>query len=315
MVAAVSLGACQKDPLKEVEDGDWNKEKRIISLSFERQAGDASISINADDQSKGTIEVTIVNPDLSEPLLIKKMEISYGATASVSAGETLAFDETTNTAEITVTAATGGGTRVYTVSVNSLVENLEGTWEITGMDIFGGTGAYYGGVDFVDLFADASWWDPTTGPAAEMDNTLEFVFEGVDDNGRTYGTCTNNAGEDGLYADFVWKGEIPEDESTANNPVTDVNYNYRKIPAGESTWTRDYTNGTITFTTADNVTTSCTMVESGNIEYWGKTLTVDDNALKFTGLKSAGSWGPIYSAYDKVVYAPWDFYVQIKKKQ
>lgn len=109
MVAAVSLGSCQKDPLKEVEDGDWNKEKRLISLSFERQAGDASISINADDQSKGTIEVTIVNPDLSEPLLIKKMEISYGATASVAAGETLAFDETTNTAEITVTAATGGG--------------------------------------------------------------------------------------------------------------------------------------------------------------------------------------------------------------
>ncbi len=309
VAAAISLGSCQKDPQKEVEKGDWNKEKRIISLSFERQAGDASISINADDASRGTIEVTIVNPDLSEPLLIKKMEISYGATASVAAGQTLAFNETTNTAEITVTAATGGASRVYTVSVNPLVENLEGTWEITGMNIFGGTGADYGGVDFVNLFTDASWWNPTTGPAAELDNTLEFVFEGVDDSGCTYGTCTHSAGADGLYADFVWVGSIPDGQT-----VTDVNYNYRKIPAGESTWKRNYTDGTITFTSADNVTTTCTMVESGTIEYWGKTLTINDNAFKFTGLQSVGSWGPIYDVYDKVVYAPWDFYVQIKKR-
>ena len=32
MVAAVSLGSCQKDPLKEVADCYWNKENRISSL-------------------------------------------------------------------------------------------------------------------------------------------------------------------------------------------------------------------------------------------------------------------------------------------
>lgn len=308
VVAAVALVSCQKDPLEEIEEGKWNKEKRIISLVFDQQAGDAAISINVDDPLKGTIGVTIVNPDLSKPLTIKKMEISYGATASVEVGQTLKFDETSNSAEISVTAATGG-TRNYTVTVTPLIEDLVGTWDINGLNIFGGTGAYYGGVDFVDLLFDASWWNQQTGPAAELDNYLEFVFEGVDDNGRTYGTCTHHAGEDGLYADFVWAGELPEKQT-----VTDVNYNYRKIPAGECTWTRDYTAGTITFTTSDNVSTVCSMIGSGTIEYWGRTLTITDNALKFTGLKSVGSWGPIYTPYDKIVYAPWDYYVQIKKR-
>lgn len=308
ILAVVTLGSCQKDPLKEIEEGNWNKEKRIISLLFERQAGDASISINADDSSRGSISVTIVNPDLSQPLMIRKMEISYGASASVEAGEALAFDAATGTADIVVTSATGAE-RIYTVSVTSLIEDLEGTWDITGLNVFGGTGAYYGGVDFVDLTTDSSWWDPQTGVAAEMDNTLEFKFEGVDENGRTYGTCIHNAGEDGLYADFVWEGELPADQS-----VTDVNYNYRKIPQGESVWTRDYTSGTITFTSQDNVQTSCTLVARGEIEYWGKLLNIENNALKFTGLLSIGSWGPIYSVYDKVVYAPWDYYVQIKKR-
>lgn len=302
------MASCQKDPLAEIEKGDWNKEKRLIGLTLEKQAGDAVISINVDDNTRGTVEVTVVNPDLSEPVLIKKMEISYGATANVAAGDMLSFDETSCTSEIAVTSA-NGQTRVYTVTVTPLIENLEGVWNISGMNIFGGTGPYYGGVDFVDLMADASWWNPATGPAAELDNTLEFTFEGVDENGHTYGKCINNAGTDGKYADFVWAGELPDDQT-----VTDVNYNYRKIPAGESTWSRDYSSGTITFTAADGSTSECSFVESGVIEYWGKTLNITGNALKFTSLKAVGGWGPIYTAYDKVVYAPWDFYVQMSRQ-
>lgn len=302
------MASCQKDPLAEIEKGDWNKEKRLIGLTLDKQAGDAVISINLDDNTRGTVEVTVVNPDLSQPVLIKKMEISYGATANVSAGDMLRFDETSCTSEITVTSA-NGQTRVYTVTVTPLIENLEGVWNINGLNIFGGTGPYYGGVDFVDLMADPSWWDPTNGPAAELDNTLEFVFEGVDDNGRTYGKCTNNPGPDGKYADFTWTGGLPDGQT-----VTDVNYNYRKIPAGESNWTRDYSSGIITFTAADGSTSSCSFVESGTIEYWGKTLNITDSALKFTSLKSVGSWGPIYNAYDKIVYAPWDLYVQMSRQ-
>ena len=79
IVSAFLLGACQVNPLDEVEEGDWNKERRILGLTFENQAGDATISLNVDDPTKGTVEVTIVNPDFSQAIKIKKMEVSYKA--------------------------------------------------------------------------------------------------------------------------------------------------------------------------------------------------------------------------------------------
>lgn len=301
------LPACQKDPLAEIEKGDWNKEKRLISIAFDKQAGDASININFDDISRGTVEVTIVNPDLARPLEIKAMEISYGAVSSVGAGDELKFDETTSTAEISVTSVSGQ-TRVYTVSVIPLIENLEGVWKINGFNIFGGTGPYYGGCDFVNLLNNDAWWDAASGPKAELDNTLEFSFEGVDSKGRTFGTCVNKAGDDGKYADFVWTGSVPEGLS-----VTDVNYNYRKIPSGTSSWTRDYSAGTITFHTEDGFSSVCSLEAAGTVEYWGRNLNIPDNAFKFMNLDKLGGWGPIYTEYDKIIYMPWDYYVQVKK--
>jgi hypothetical protein len=307
MALSLLMGGCQKNPLDDVEDGGWNKEKRIIGLTFKDQAGNATININADDSSKGTVGVTIVNPDFSKYLVIKKMEVSYQSKASVNAGDSIKFDPISHSATISVLSASGE-TREYTVTVTPLVEDLIGTWSINELDIFGGTGPYYGGAGFVNLSGDPSWWDATTGVAAELDNTLEFTFEGVTDSGQTYGTCVNNPGPDGKYANFVWTGDIPK-----GNTLVDVNYNYQKIPQGTSTWTRDYSAGTITFT-KDKESAVASFVNSGQITYWGKTLNVTDNALKFSGLKAAGGWGPIYTAYDQIVYAPWDYYIQIKKK-
>ena len=93
-----------------------------------------------------------------------------------------------------------------------------------------------------------------------------------------------------------------------------MNYNFRKIPQGTSHWLRDYTSETVTFT-KDGKTYVASLVNSGEIVYWGKKLNITDSALKFGGLKKAGDWGPIYSAYDKIVYAPWDYYIQIEKQE
>ena len=308
IVSAFLLGACQVNPLDEVEEGDWNKERRILGLTFENQAGDATISLNVDDPTKGTVEVTIVNPDFSQAIKIKKMEVSYKASSSVNSGDALNFDPVSHSATIIVTAVSGEK-REYTVRVTPLVESLVGKWEIHELDVFGGTGPYYGGVDFVNLSSDPSWWNEQTGVKAELDNTLEFTFEGITENGQTYGTCIHDAGVDGKFADFIWAGGLPDGQT-----VIDVNYNYRKVPQGTSHWVRDYTTETVTFTKGD-ITYVASLVNSGDIVYWGKTLTIQDSALKFGNLKSAGDWGPIYSAYDKIVYAPWDFYVQIRKKQ
>lgn len=300
------VGACQVNPLDEVESGDWNKEKRILGLVFQNQAGDATISLGVEDPDQGTIEVTIVNPDFSQPFKIKKMELSYKATASVNKGDEIWFDPTNHSAVITVTAVSGEK-REYTVRVTPLVESLIGTWDIHELDIFGGTGAYYNGVDFVNLSFDPTWWNPVTGVAAELDNSLEFIFEGITEEGQTYGTCINHAGADDKYADFTWAGGLPEGQT-----VIDVNYNYRKIPKGTSHWIRDYSTETVSFT-KDNQKYVASLVNSGEIVYWGKKLNIVESALKFTGLKPIGNWGPMYSAYDKIVYVPWDFYIQMKK--
>lgn len=302
------VGACQVNPLDEVENGDWNKEKRILGLTFQGQAGNATISLNVDDPDQGTIEVTIVNPDFTQPVKIKKMEVSYGANASVKTGDEMMFDPLTHSAVISVTAVSGEK-REYTVRVTPLVENLVGMWKIHELDVFGGTGAYYGGVDFVNLSADPTWWNPITGVPAELDNTLEFIFEGITEDGQTYGTCIHDAGTDNKYADFTWTGGLPDGQT-----VIDVNYNFRKIPQGTSHWLRDYTSETVTFT-KDGKTYVASLVNSGEIVYWGKKLNITDSALKFGGLKKAGDWGPIYSAYDKIVYAPWDYYIQIEKQE
>ncbi len=43
----------------------------------------------------------------------------------------------------------------------------------------------------------------------------------------------------------------------------DLTQFYRQIPKGESTWLRNYSDGTITFTDADGNKTSCTLVPKG----------------------------------------------------
>lgn len=305
-MACLAFVACQKDPLADIEEGSWNKEKRLIGISFENQAGDASISIDADDISKGTAEVTIVNPDMSAGIKVTKLEVSYGATSSIAINDVVKFNAD-NSATITVTGH-DGGVRTYTIYVTPLSEPFDGTWKIDEFDLWGGTGPEYGGGSFVNLNADASWWDAVSGPAAELDNIIEFKLEGVNDAGQTYGTCDNGVGSDGKYADFVWVAGLPNGYS-----VTDVNYNFRRIPKGESNWTHDYTTNTITFTQGTDTHTA-NVLESTSITYYGKTLDISGYALEFTDMTTLGGWGPIYTAYDQIIYMPRNYYVQISKQ-
>ena len=36
--------SCQKDPMSEINDGDWNKERNIIGITFADQVGTATIT-------------------------------------------------------------------------------------------------------------------------------------------------------------------------------------------------------------------------------------------------------------------------------
>lgn len=205
--------ACIKDPLKEIEEGDWNNERSVINLKFENQVGKPTIS--RVDESTGTIELTInvsEIPDLSN-IVLTSIQTSFGATSSVEQGEAINFENADQTAVLTVTSPTGKS-RDYTIKVYSFEETLLGSYKITDLLVYGGTGPEYGGGAVLPMTSKPWIWPATGGPEAELDNTLTFEMTGITDEGNTYGTITNDEGVDGLYADFQY----------VLDPATDVNH-------------------------------------------------------------------------------------------
>lgn len=291
-----ALSGCEKDPF----EGIVSNERAIMSFSLEKgQMGPAVIDRA---NSKVTVNVLVEEgTDLSNvaPTILP----SYKATMSPASGEPVNFAANNNQVTYTVTSESGQ-TRDWTVELVPFTETLLGTYDITGLVLYGGTGPEYGGGGVLNL-TDKPWvWPAEGGPAAELDNVLTFEFSGVTEDGNTYGTITNDAGEDGKYADFLF----------VMNPQTDVNHYYRKIPKGEGTWERNYANNTVTFTFADGTTVSGMFTGPGTEELGnGLSKTVTDNAFVFT-LNGTDDWDNIYSDYDKFVKKPRRYWVEVKKR-
>src|SRR5690606_7812727 len=135
---------CVKDPWDDVEDGSWNNERSVLDIKFENQVGTADI-VRIDDKT-GEIIVTInvdAVPDLSN-IVLSSLQLSYGASSNVTVGQALNFENPQNAASFTVTSPTGKS-REYTVKVESFQENILGTYKITDLVVYGGTGPEYGG--------------------------------------------------------------------------------------------------------------------------------------------------------------------------
>ncbi len=299
--------SCVKDLQDDINDGKWNHERQVLDIKFENQVGLATIETT--DASSGNIDIAInvdAVPDLSN-IKLASIQLSYQAESSLKVGEALNFENGNRTAMITVTAMTGE-TRQYTIHVSEFKEEIIGKWSVESLTIWGGTGPEYGGGAVMAL-ADKPWcWNEATGPDAECDNTLTFTLEGVTDDGNTYGKCVNDAGDDGKYFDAIYVGNNPE---TGEN--VDVSHFYRQIPEGVSSWNRDYSSGTITFTDASGKVTTGSFIGAGTEDLgWGKTYTVTDNALAFN-LNGTDDWNNIYQDYDKFVKKARKFWVAIKK--
>lgn len=290
--------ACTKDPYKDVVSNARSIEAVMLGGGL-TQVGPAVVN---QDSSKVYVQVLMEpNTDLSKVAPV--IQASYRSQVSPASGQVVNFAANNNKYSYTITSE-AGSTRKWTIQLVPFTESLPGTYKVTGLVLYGGTGPEYGGAAVLNL-TDKSWvWPATGGPAAELDNTLTFVMTGVTASGHTYGTVTNNAGPDGLYADFKY----------VLNPATDVNKFYRKIPKGEGKWERDYTAKTITFTFADGSTTTGTFDSPGTIDLGnGKSKTITDNAFDFT-LNGTDDWGNIYSDYDKFVKKPRRFWVEVKKQ-
>ncbi|MFH6985716.1 hypothetical protein [Marinoscillum luteum] len=303
-VLVLSLFSCVKDPFADFEEGGWNNERSVLNIKFENQVGEAEIV--RIDESTGVIELTInvdAVPDLSQ-IKVSSLQLSYGATGSVGIGDALNFENGDQSASMTVTSPTGKS-RVYTITVDSFQESILGTYKVSNLIVYGGTGPEYGG-GAVLAMTDKPWiWPETGGPQAELDNSFTLELTGITEDGNTYGTIVNDAGADGLYADF----------SFVLDPPTDINHFYRKVPAGAGEWLRNYATGTITFTFADGTTTSGSFIETNTTEDLGNGLskTTTGHAFAFN-LNGTDDWDKIYSDYDKFVKKPRRFWIDLEKQ-
>ncbi|SBW06870.1 hypothetical protein [uncultured Dysgonomonas sp.] len=303
------LFSCKEDIMKDIEDGSWNNERSIVSISFEHQVGTATIK--RDKNNDGIVSFMFnESAGNKSSVKIKDIELSYGATADTHPGDILNFDNATNSAQITVTAESGQK-RTWEITYIPFSDELIGTWKITTLSVYGGAWPEYGGAGYYNDIAERSWnWEyGGSGPVAEYDNTLTFTLEGITEAGDTYGKLINDAGADGKYANFIFI----DDPDGARTPI-DINYNYRKIPKGESTWKRNSQQGTITFTAADNSTATGRFVGSGQevLDDYGNSMTVTDKAFTFE-YQPTYIWIDIYKDRERLVENLKRFWIQVKK--
>ncbi len=303
ILTLANLYACQKDPMSEITDGKWNKERNIISIAFDGQVGQAVIARTGNVATVSFTYNTIGNPNLTA-VKISSFEISYGANAPVTAGQTLNFDNPNKTAVISVTPANGDPLE-WVLKMTPFNETILGIWDITGLYIYGGTGPTYGGSAVIKM-SDKPWcWPTTEGPDKEQDNYLTFTLGGITADGNTFGNIVNNAGADGKYANFIY---------IAKTPNIDVNNFYRTIPKGDGTWTRNYAAGTVTFKFPDGTTKVSAFTNAGTVDLAdGKSRVIANNAFTFT-LYGVDDWGNIYNDFDKFVKNPRRYWVDVKKR-
>jgi hypothetical protein len=295
LIVVAGFGACKKDPY----EGITSNERSIEAFQLAKgQMGPAEI-----DRAAGKVRIYAVTQGLDLTQVAPQIQTSYKSKVSPASGEPANFAANNNTFKYTLTAESGQ-TREWTVEIVPFIETLEGKYRIQSLAVYGGTGPEYGGASILKMI-DKPWaWPAADGPAAEMDNELTFALTGVTEDGNTFGTVINDAGADGLYADFTF----------VLNPRTDVNHFYRTIPKGQGTWLRNYANNTVTFTFADGSTTTGTFNGPGSEDLGnGQSKTLTDQAFAFT-LNGTDDWGNIYSDYDKFVKKPRKYWIEVKKE-
>lgn len=309
VIILLTAWSCKSDPWADIEAGKWNHERTVLEIKFQGQAGEALITTT--DATRGTIELALavdMIDDLSKVKLDKLMT-SYKSSSSIAIGDPVDF--TKGSPSFTVTSQTGD-TRSYTIIMSPFSEDLIGVYEIQDLYVYGGTGPEYGGGAVLKP-SDKPWcWSQSgTGPEAETDNFLEFTMTEIMENGNTTGICVNNSGNDGKYWDCIFEGSLNRE----GDDDIDLRKFYRQIPIGESTWVRDYSAQTITFTDANGKITTGQFLNNGTYPLFGDNLniTVPNNAFRFI-LNGTDDWNNIYSDYDKFVKRPRNFFVLLKKR-
>lgn len=289
---------------EEEEEVVLSNERTLIGITFEDQIGQSVIS-NIDNDN-GEVNLTINTSELADlsDIKVASIDLPEKATASLSVGSSVNFENAEKSATLTITSE-DGNTKEYKITVDTFTETLLGTYDIANLTVYGGTGPEFGGGEVI-VMTDKPWaWLSSGGPEAELDNTLTFALSGVTDEGNTYGTITNDAGADGIYADFFFDLD-PND--------TDVNHFYRVIPKTGGTWERDYDLNQLTFIFEDDSRVVIEIVEAGT-EDLGNSLSKTIAEMAFAvNLTGVDDWVNNFTDFDKIVQNPRRFWIDLEKQ-
>ena len=193
-------------------------------------------------------------------------------------------------------------------------ETLVGAYKIKNLWVYGGTGPQYGNTGFIDMHNKTWQFDTEAGHGiqAEMDNYLEIILVDVLDGGnKTTGKSIYWAGKDGKNWSCWFKQQnVPWKKA-------DASHFYRQIPLGESTWVRDYTANTVTFTDKNGKETVLELYAPNTTftapDASNKSRTFVDMTLhaKLTG--GENNWDVAGSEMDRIYYNPHDLFIGVEK--
>ncbi|OWW24676.1 hypothetical protein B4Q04_15270 [Zobellia sp. OII3] len=258
LATAFSFFSCEKDLMKEVDEGDWNMERNILTLQLQNQIGPSEIVRTKDDASI-TISVNTNGLDF-KAVDVNSIAVSYDASTDIQVGDKLNFDNPEKTSSIAVRSKEGKELE-WKVILKPFQSDLEGTWSLSQNLTYG----WFVGTDGVDSWAWGNWHEDMANviPEAgfETDNELEFVLEGVTDDGNLFGSFTNKAGPDGKYASFITS-------ATESGEPKDFAYKFRKVPVGEGIWEHNLETNVVTFIDKDGNESSSNplKLENGKLE-------------------------------------------------
>lgn len=255
------------------------------------QTGNSITGFTVKDQDGNTTidvdnkEITVVISDSGANLAaieVTDLAISYGATATINTGDTLDFSSENKTT-ITVTSETNEAV-IWTVKI-VVKNNLEGSYSNPKSTIY--VNQEFGS----DYSKNIS--DDFTNAALEFDNTISITSTGYNGD-RPNGTITNNAGTDGLYANY-------------DHVDTDVDLNAKLrhlLPTGESYWEMDASTNTLYIgTSKDNITSQAKIISTDTGMVLAFDLTYKENEPKWN-----------YGNYDNYMCWSYKFEITLDKQ-
>ena len=207
----LSLSACQKDPMSEIRDGAWNRERNIIEMSFSGQIGKSKITRVG---NTATIEFLDYSEDFTN-IQVNSLEISYGATATVKEGDKLNFNNATKSATVTITPA-NGEPLIWTLKASLYVNPYKGSWSIQSFRMKWDDGNGWG------LKGESEVALKMTSIASGLDDIITFGgIDGVDSSGSYFGVYERTAGPNAKFGTYI---------SSKNNDYSDK---FGQLPNGK----------------------------------------------------------------------------------